>query len=234
MSDADEKISRLYHEASDQEPSRKLDDAILQASREASEKPVRTGPFSATWPAAASVAAIIVIAIILIPVLKQEALRQQSAEDAVEKNIPYKLADEEAINSYDFSENAGSALIAPPAYNEDSLPLERDMLLEERAAPEPGIASSDEMQAQALRKLSSSSPELEQLAPASPAEKTTSRMRAADSAPFAVLTPEMWEVKIERLIEDGDYDGARAELDLMKRHFPDYKISQSLLDKLRP
>ena len=77
MSDADEKISRLYRETGDQEPSRKLDDAILRASREASKKPARTGPFSATWPAAASVAAIMVIAIILIPVLKQEARHQQ-------------------------------------------------------------------------------------------------------------------------------------------------------------
>ena len=234
MSDANEKISRLYHETSVPEPSQKLDDAILRASREASEKPARTGPFSATWPAAASVAAIIVIAIILIPVLKQEALQQQTTQDAAEESISYELANEEALDRYSASDNASSALIAPPAYTEDSLTSERGMLAEEPAAAGSGIASSDEPQARALRKLSSSSAELEQRAPESPAEKTTSRMRAADSAPFAVLTPEMWEVKIERLIEQDQYEKARVEINQLKQHFPDYKIRQSLLDKLRP
>jgi len=233
MSDANEKISRLYHETSVQEPSQKLDDAILRASREASEKPARTGPFSATWPAAASVAAIIVIAIILVPVLKQED-QQQTTKDSTEKSFPYELADEEALNRFSTSEDASSALIAPPAYTEDSLTSERGMLAEERAAAGSGIASSNETQARALRKRSSSSAELEQLVTESPAEKTTSRMRAADSAPFAVLTPEMWEVKIERLIEQGEYEKARVEINQLKQHFPDYKIRQSLLDKLRP
>jgi hypothetical protein len=59
-------------------------------------------------------------------------------------------------------------------------------------------------------------------------------MRAADSAPFAVLTPEMWEVRIERLIEQGEYEKARVEINQLKQRFPDYKIRQSLLDKLRP
>ncbi|MBT8126847.1 MAG: hypothetical protein HKP12_00815 [Gammaproteobacteria bacterium] len=234
MSDANEKISKLYRETSIQEPSQQLDVAILQASREASEKPTRSGPFSATWPAAASFAAIIVIATILVPMLKHEAPQQQTAQDPAEKSIPYEPADEEAFNSYSASDNAGRALIAPSAFTEDSLTLERNILVEEPATAEPGIASSDDTQARALRKLSSSSAELEQKVPESPAEKTTSRMRAADSAPFAVLTPEMWEVRIERLIEQGEYEKARVEISQLKQHFPDFKIRQSLLDKLRP
>ena len=234
MSDADEKISRLYHETSEQEPSRRLDDAILQASREASEKPTRTGPFSATWPAAASFAAIIVIATILVPVLKQEQVKQQLEEDLLEKNIVYEVADEEAFNSYGANDTAPYLISPPSPFNEDSPKSERGTLAEERALVDSGIASSSDERARSLQKSSSSAADQEQAVGETPAGKITSRMRAADSAPFAVLTPEMWEVKIERLIEDGDYEHARAEYDLMKQHFPDYKISQSLLDKLRP
>lgn len=234
MNDADEKISRLYQKTSDQEPSPKLDDAILQASREASEKPVRTGPFSATWPAAASFAAIVVIATILVPVLKQEQVKQQIDQDLIDRNISYEVADEDLFNSYSASENAGSLLILPPALTDDGPSSEPGMLAEEPAVFDSGIASPNAKRAQPLQRSSSSAAKLEQSAAESPAGKITSRMRAADSAPFAVLTPEMWEVKIERLIEDGDYDSARAEFDLMKQHFPDYKISQSLLDRLGP
>ena len=234
MSDADEKISRLYHETREQEPSPKLDDAILRASREASEKPVRTGPFSATWPAAASFAAVIVIATILAPVLKQEELEQQTAQDLIDKSISYEVVGDGLFDSYSASENAGSLLIPLSDFNEDSPRSERGMLAEEPAVFDSGIASPDARRAQPLQKLPSSAAKLEQPAAESPAGNITSRMRAADSAPFAVLTPEMWEVKIERLIEDGDYENARAEFDLMKQHFPDYTISQSLLDKLGP
>ena len=60
-----------------------------------------------------------------------------------------------------------------------------------------------------------------------------SRMEAADSAPFAVLTPEMWEVKITQLIDDGKIEKARAELDKMKAHFPAYDIDRAIVEKLR-
>ena len=73
MSNDDEHISSLYHQADKPEPSAELDDAILGASRKAIEKPAKArGPFTGGWPAAASIAAVIVITVILVPVLKRQ------------------------------------------------------------------------------------------------------------------------------------------------------------------
>ena len=58
-------------------------------------------------------------------------------------------------------------------------------------------------------------------------------MEAADSAPFAVLTPEMWEVRITHLIDDGKIELARKELDNLKEHFPGYAIDRTLVEKLK-
>ena len=58
-------------------------------------------------------------------------------------------------------------------------------------------------------------------------------MQAADSAPFAILTPEMWQVKISRLITDGKIDDAQAEIENLKQHYPDYIIDPALLEKLK-
>ena len=57
-------------------------------------------------------------------------------------------------------------------------------------------------------------------------------MEAADSAPFAIHTPEMWEVKISRLIEEGKLQDASAEIEKLKQHYPEYQISSNLLEKL--
>ena len=59
-----------------------------------------------------------------------------------------------------------------------------------------------------------------------------SRMQAADSAPFAIITPEMWEVKISRLIDEGKPKEAIAEHEKLKQHYPEYKIDKTLLQKL--
>ena len=85
MSQADDKISGLYHEADEAVPSKTLDDTILSASRKAVEKPANAGPFSAGWPVAVSVAAVIVIAVILVPVLRQEESLQKTEQTSVQK-----------------------------------------------------------------------------------------------------------------------------------------------------
>jgi hypothetical protein len=59
-----------------------------------------------------------------------------------------------------------------------------------------------------------------------------STMHAADSAPFAIHTPEMWEVKIARMIADGNIADAEAELRKLKREYPDYNINPSLLENM--
>jgi hypothetical protein len=65
------------------------------------------------------------------------------------------------------------------------------------------------------------------------AESTPSSMHAADSAPFAIHTPEMWEVKIARMLAEGNIDEADEELVKLKQEFPDYEINPTLLENLK-
>ncbi len=57
-------------------------------------------------------------------------------------------------------------------------------------------------------------------------------MHAADSAPFAIHTPEMWEVKIARMVAEGNTEQADAELQMLRDEFPEYTINASLLERL--
>lgn len=57
-------------------------------------------------------------------------------------------------------------------------------------------------------------------------------MHAADSAPFAIHTPEMWEVKIARMLAEGNIDEADEELQKLKQEFPDYELNPTLIDNL--
>jgi hypothetical protein len=59
-----------------------------------------------------------------------------------------------------------------------------------------------------------------------------STMHAADSAPFAILTPEMWEARIARMVEEGNIEEADAELLKLNREFPGYTVNPSLLENL--
>ena len=63
-------------------------------------------------------------------------------------------------------------------------------------------------------------------------ESSPSTMHASDSAPFAIHTPEMWEVKIARMIAEGNIDAAGAELHRLREEFPEYKINPSILENL--
>ena len=93
MSTEDEKISNLYQQDNKQQPPAHLDEAILNAAREAvsstqktdnvnSTKPTTIkGPFSGGWPAAVSIAAVLIISIILVPLINEEAPTQSTSSD---------------------------------------------------------------------------------------------------------------------------------------------------------
>ena len=90
MSTDEEKISRLYHADSNEAPSSQLDDAILSAARDAVHKPAADknikakSPFSGSWPATVSIAAVLIITVILVPLIEQDTPLPTSAEPAEE------------------------------------------------------------------------------------------------------------------------------------------------------
>ena len=56
---------------------------------------------------------------------------------------------------------------------------------------------------------------------------------AADSAPFAILTPEMWQARINKLLEQGETEKASAELNRLEESHPEFDIDETLLERLQ-
>ena len=231
MSTDDDKISSLYHRGDTPGPSTSLDDAILAASRDAVRKPAAKGPFSGAWPAAASIAAVIVITIILVPVLKQQELQPELTQTAREKTSTRELADETGLNAYSTSEIKKKSVATPSPASEPAMLREQSHLSDDQAMPVASGVSSRAAKVPATSVASPAEKEEMQLDSDS-VEMGRSRMQAADSAPFAILTPEMWEVKISRLIAQGKIDEAIAEIGKLEKRYPEHKMDPSLLEKL--
>lgn len=233
MNSDDEKISSLYQQVDAPAPSKDLDDAILAASRNAVDRPAATrGPFSGAWPAAASIAAVIVITIIMVPVLKQQEQQQALTQTTREKNSTPELTDESVPNAYSPTEMKKKMLGAPLPASEPAMLLEESHFAYDQAMPVPSGASSRALRAPAAGVASPAAQEEMRLESDS-VDAERSRMQAADSAPFAILTPEMWEVKVSRLIEEGNIAEAKAETEKLNKRYPEHQINPSLLEKLK-
>ncbi|UCB55547.1 MAG: hypothetical protein JSW45_03195 [Thiotrichales bacterium] len=229
MGTDNEEISDIYHKAPGPEPSASLDNAILAASRDAVEQPARAkGPFSGGWRAATAIAAVIVITVILVPALRHEEEQTQPGTIQQESR-PAEQLDEAVPGVHQKTDlKKKSVNLTRPASESLVLP-DKAFTTRDRAGPQAGSTGSPasiESSADDLHY-----PEKEELA-APPAAAERSRMEAADSAPFAIHTPEMWEAKINQLIEAGDYEAARAELEQLGEHYPDYAINSTLFEKL--
>lgn len=234
MSSDDEKISSLYQQADAPAPSKGLDDAILAASRNAVDRPpaATTGPFSGAWPAAASIAAVIVITIILVPILQQQEPQQAVTQTPREKSSTTELPDDAKLNTYRPAEMKKKTIGAPLPANDPTMLLEQSHFADDLVMPVPSGVSSQAATAPASEAASPAEKEEKQIDPDS-FDMGRSRMQAADSAPFAILTPEMWELKISRLIAEGNMAEAKAEIIKLEKRYPEHKIDPSLLEKLK-
>jgi len=233
MHSDDEKISSLYQQADAPAPSKGLDDAILAASRDAVDRPAAArGPFSGAWPAAASIAAVIVITIILVPILKQQEPQQALTQTTREKTSTPELTDEAVPNAYSPAEMKKKTLGDPLPASEPAMLLEESHFADDQAMPVPTGASSRALRVPAAGVASPAAQEEMRLESDS-VDKERSRIQAADSAPFAILTPEMWEVKVSRLIEEGNMAEAKAETEKLNKRYPEHQINPSLLEKLK-
>lgn len=231
MNSDEEKISDLYREAEAPVPSKQLDDAILAASRDAVAKPAKsTGPFSAGWPALASIAAVIVITIILIPTLIHEQQQPAPEQIASKKSRPAEINDELGLSTYTGTETMKQSA-APSAEAEPVISMEQDLRAADRSLPAPSVKSPQAVTVISKGEIPQSTSEQGQT---ETVETTTeaSRLRAADSAPFAIYTPEMWEVKIARLLAEGKLETARAEIKKLESYYPQHQINPAILKQL--
>lgn len=232
MSTDDDDISSLYQQAGSPGPSKKLDDAILTASRDAIRKPAAKGPFNGAWPAFASIAAVVVITIILVPIIKQEEPQPALTQTGSEKASSTESAGEVGLNADRATELKKKALQAPVPASQPALQLQEELLADDLDMPPPASISSRAAKAASVGNTSFAEKEEEQAEPEASVTQR-SRMEAADSAPFAILTPEMWEVKISRLIAEGKTEAAKTEIERLRMNYPEHQVDPSLLQLMK-
>lgn len=223
MNTENDDISRIYQQTRTAGPSASTDDAILAASRKAAAAPkTAAGPFSGRWPAVASIAAVIIITIILIPVINVEHIQQKQSEPAAEDELSTSTLMQ--LSEAPAPEKKKRSLYQAAPANRPVLMKKEDMFNEGRTLTDEPIKSE-------MADYSRGREIPEAAASAIPHER--SQKAAADSAPFAIFTPEMWQVKISRLIEQGEIEAASRELEELKNNYPDFDIDSTLLEKLQ-
>ncbi len=241
MTTDDKKISEQYQQGNKEKPSAQMDDAILKASRDALRKPRLSGsPFSGRWPAVASIAAVLLLTVILVPLVQQEAPQPRPSEDKQAKQILLQKK-EDAVGRLEADKVKQRSLAEQPQFNaykaspQTALPATEPAALESAYEEQPAPMRSTAAPVSSMPALSPLEQEhiKDSSIIAQPRKKLQrSRMETASDAPFAILTPEMWLEKIRQLVEQGDLDYARDELDKFRARYPEEKIEQSLLNKL--
>jgi outer membrane biosynthesis protein TonB len=241
----DPKISRRYRELPREEPSPQIDAAILAASRRAAEtRPaplvVPTGRRRWYFPLAA--AAIIVLA---VAVTVQVERRQPDPEIAVAPvTVPEAQREEQAAQSRILKEEPvqpAPARKAAPMFTPDpkpeappELPAQRDAAPAERqAAPAPEPASPPvPQQPGAASGVQESAP-----ADAVGARRRSEIQRAPAPetramAKLGVEPPEQWLERIAELRKQGKHEEADKALAEFRRAYPEYRISEAMLEKV--
>ena len=232
MNHDDDKISDLYHKADAPGPSKTLDETILAASRTAAQKPSSArGPFSAGWTATLSIAAVIVIAVLLVPVIRQQEPAQIPTPPPMDEASLQKQAIDSSGRGPDNNALSGKTRFDTPAAVTSAKSLQAEMAAD-HATPANDSTGAESRTAATPSAAAISRPPTERKHEPAAADTGHSSMEAADSAPFAIHTPEMWEVKISRLIGEGRYEEAIKEIRRLEQHHPGHAIDKSLMEQL--
>ncbi len=243
MTTDEKKISGLYQQGNKEGPSAQMDDAIFKASRDALEKSSSVkSPFSGSWPAVASIAAVLLLTVILVPLVKQETPEMLPTEELQREQLLLRKLEDDA-GRLDAGKAKKRSLVEEPKFNfyeilpEKELPAAvsetADSAYEEQIAPMRSTAVPASSVPVATPSKQGSYQDSIRLMTEKDMKQQRSRMETAGSAPFAILTPEMWLEKIRRLINQDNLDLAQDELDKFRARYPDEKVDQSILNKLR-
>ena len=250
MTTDEDKISSIYQQGKEQGPPADLDSAILKAAHEAVEKAppadkssVVKSPFSGGWPAMASIAAVLVITVILIPLIKQE--EQPPAFDMAdekqglmsEQDFPVRLnaVQQPVLKAEKSKKRSLFKTQSPRQETEQKLNMYQDsadtlgrgkQIVAEEAIETKRMAAPSSASVAAKPHESDVKPEVEVQ------QEGSSMLLADDDAVIDFLAAEKWLEKIRQLIEKGELDNAREELDKFQASYPDEEIDQSILRKI--
>lgn len=249
MTTDEDKISRIYQQGKEQGPPAHLDDTILKAAHEAVEQApsmdhphVVKSPFSGGWPAMASIAAVLVITVILVPLIKQE--EQPPAFDMAdekpglmsEQDFPVRLnaVQQPLLKAEKAKKRSLFKTQSPRQETEQKLNMYQDsadtlgrgkQIVAEEAIETKRMAAPSPASVAAKPHESDVKPEVE-------VQQEGSSMLLADDAVIDFLAADKWLEKIRQLIEKGELDNAREELDKFQASYPDEEIDQSILRKI--
>ena len=254
MTTDEDKISSIYQQGKEQGPPSHLDDTILKAAHEAVEQAssmdhphIVKSPFSGGWRATVSIAAVLIITVILVPLIEQEEpvpivfdeleqIQKQSRQQEAAAQENALLRKEKAKKRVLL--NAPKAQSVKPAeVNQSGLLVEDDSLMEpviveKSLAPMRSVSS-----APASVAAGSSKPQQEEVKSEVVGRQKSQLMideySPEDAEDIDSLPPQQWLDNIRKLIEEGEIEAARNELDAFRLRYPDEEVDPVILDKIK-
>ena len=228
----DPKVSRRYRELGAEEPSRELDQAILSAAHRAADKP--HAPLVAPagrhrWYFAFGAAAILVLAV----AVTVQVERQRPDPEAIPASPAPARSDQAEAFAYrqDQQKQAEQAEPRKPLSDAAKKP-DRQVreFVRDSAAPR-NEAARNEADTRARAVTRSAEVERAPVPQAAPLPQAGAlEGRVASSA--VVLSPERLLERIAELRKEGRHDEADKALAEFRQRYPDYRISEEMLQKV--
>ena len=246
MSDENKRdeLSRLYEVGAKEEPTAELDATILNAARESVKSTSGRYPFSGGWRVPASLAAVLLVGLAVILQLQQqgeevlmpgEMLPQEEGLDAIENDTKLKtddtLGDRETRSStlkqeVFEAEEQSIRLKAKRADEQparDNLPQAKDLAAPQESRLQPAPAATEQpADMKELHRRESKIQSRDVLKP----QKAGKAEAAVAAEP--VLSADAWYQYIEQLVDQGQIDAARTQLQDFRSAYPDYAVDDLL------
>ncbi|MBL4712475.1 MAG: hypothetical protein JKX75_08275 [Gammaproteobacteria bacterium] len=268
----EQKISSLYQQGKDtNNPSAHLDDTILKMARDAAEDNVQNvdtkknsenvkvkSPFSGSWPATASIAAVLIITVILVPLLQQEEASNSipttesirlnktnfeedgdvykdvfsvdNVEKKINKNVMMSEQAQQLSESPRVDLNDGLMYMPQNVINADAL---RSSNIGIKGGVNSAMPASvaDVYHAPSTLRYQSKISTVNEFSPSAKKKISTDVLISSEFSQTIPLANE-WLQEIKMLINQGYIEKAREELTKFKKYYPDEEIKSSILDQV--
>jgi hypothetical protein len=238
----DPKVSRRYRELGAEEPSRELDQAILSAAHRAADRPhapLVTPAGRHRWYFAFGAAAILVLAV----AVTVQVERQRPDPEAIPASPAPARSDQAEAFAYRQDQQKQAAQAEPPKPLSDAA-RKPDRRVPSAPAPAPSVTPESADRAASRNEAARSeadtparavtrSAEVErapapQAAPLPQAGALEGRVASSALAP----SPERLLERIAELRKEGRHDEADKALAEFRQRYPDYRISEEMLQKV--